>query len=37
MAIQFLCKLEPEPVPTSGVGLVQDGPFNHLSRSTGRK
>lgn len=36
-AIQFLCKVEPEPAPVSSVGPVKDGPFNSLSRLVGRK
>jgi hypothetical protein len=41
-AVQFLCRNEQEPVPTSGVptsGVAQvaDGPFKNLSRHAGRR
>lgn len=38
LALDFLLgKAEIEDAPASGVGLVVDGPFNHLSRRSGRR
>ena len=36
-ALEYLCRVESEPAPPSGVSPSQDGPFAHLSRLGARK